>query len=83
MSTCTNLLFHVIYSTKYRKPTIDPVWQDELYGYIGGIFRDNRGVLLKAGGIDAFMSSHRDLEHMVTHDPWAHAHGYIISSFQD
>jgi len=52
MSTYTNLLFHVIYSTRCRKPTIDPIWQDELYGYIGGILRDNRGVLLKAGGIE-------------------------------
>ena len=52
MSTFTNLLFHIIYSTKYRKPTIDPVWQDELFGYIGGILRDNRGVLLKAGGVE-------------------------------
>lgn len=52
MSTYTNLLFHIIYSTKYRKPTIDPVWQDELYGYVGGILRENRGVLLKAGGIE-------------------------------
>ncbi len=52
MSTYTNLLFHVIYSTKYRKPTIDAAWQDELYGYIGGILRENRGLLLKAGGIE-------------------------------
>ena len=52
MSTYTNLLFHIIYSTKYRKPTIDSVWQDELYAYIGGILRDSRGVLLKAGGIE-------------------------------
>ena len=52
MSTYTNLLFHIIYSTKYRKPSIDPLWQDELYAYIGGILRDNRGVLLKAGGIE-------------------------------
>ena len=55
MSTYTNLLFHIIYSTKYRKPTIDPIWQDELYAYIGGILRDNRGVLLKAGGIEDHM----------------------------
>lgn len=51
MSTFTNLVFHVIYSTKYRKPAIDPVWQDDLYGYIGGIIRDQKGTLLKIGGI--------------------------------
>ena len=52
MSTYTNLLFHVIYSTKFRRPMITSVWQDELYAYIGGILRDNRGVLLKAGGVE-------------------------------
>ena len=52
MSNFTNLLFHVIYSTKYRKPTIRPDWQDELYGYIGGITRDQKGTLLKIGGVD-------------------------------
>ena len=52
MSTYTNLLFHVIYSTKYRKPTIRPDWQDDLYGYIGGIVRDQKGTLLKIGGVE-------------------------------
>lgn len=52
MSTFTNLLFHIIYSTKYRKPWIAPAWQDELYGYIGGIIRENKGTLLKIGGVE-------------------------------
>ena len=40
MSTFTNLLFHIVYSTKYRKPTIQQAWQDELYGYLGGTIRN-------------------------------------------
>ena len=52
MSTYTNLLFHVIYSTKYRKPTVRPDWQDDLYGYIGGIVRDQKGTLLKIDGVE-------------------------------
>lgn len=52
MSTYTNLLFHIIYSTKYRKPAIRSEWQDDLYGYIGGIVRDQKGTLLKIGGIE-------------------------------
>ena len=51
MSTYTNLLFHIIYSTKYRKPLIQSAWQDELYAYIGGIIREEKGTLLKIGGI--------------------------------
>ena len=51
MSTFTNLLFHIIYSTKHRKPAIQLAWQDELYGYIGGIIREQKGTLLKIGGV--------------------------------
>ena len=50
-NTYTNLLFHIVYSTKYRKPLIRPPWQDELYGYMGGIIRDEKGILLVAGGM--------------------------------
>ncbi len=51
MSTFTNLLFHIVYSTKFRKPTIAPSWEDEMYGYIGGIIREEKGILLKIGGM--------------------------------
>ena len=47
----TNLLFHIVYSTKYRKPLIEPAWQDDLYGYMGGIIREQNGILLAAGGM--------------------------------
>ncbi len=52
MSTFTNLLFHIIYSTKYRKPFIRSQWQDDLYGYIGGIIREQKGTLLRIGGVE-------------------------------
>jgi len=51
MSTFTNLLFHIVFSTKYRKPTIESAWQDQLYGYVGGIIRENKGTLLCMGGV--------------------------------
>ena len=51
MSTFTNLLFHIVYSTKYRKRTIEKSWQDDLYGYTGGIIRDHKGTLLCMGGV--------------------------------
>ena len=52
MSTFTNLLFHIIYSSKYRKPAIGSQWKEDLYGYIGGIVRDQKGTLLQIGGIE-------------------------------
>jgi putative transposase len=30
------LFYHVVWSTKYRLPLIEPVWEEELYGYIWG-----------------------------------------------
>jgi REP element-mobilizing transposase RayT len=50
-NTYTNLLFHIVYSTKCRKPFITPDWQDDLYGYIGGIIREQKGILLAVGGM--------------------------------
>jgi putative transposase len=51
MSTFTNLLFHIVFSTKHRKPQIEEAWQDELYAYVGGIVRENKGTLLCMGGV--------------------------------
>lgn len=50
-STFTNLLYHVIFGTKQRQQFIADEWQDELYGYIGGIIRSEGGTLLEAGGV--------------------------------
>ena len=47
----TNLLFHIVYSTKFRKPMINAAWEDELYRYIGGIVRGQNGTLLSIGGV--------------------------------
>ena len=52
MSTFTNLLFHIVYSTKFRKPRIEKAWQDDLVGYVGGIIRENKGTLLCMGGVN-------------------------------
>jgi len=50
-NTYTNLVYHVVFSTKFRKPAIDPEIQRELYAYIGGIVRDEGGTLLEIGGM--------------------------------
>ncbi len=50
-STHTNLLFHVVYSTKYRHNLITTELQSRLYEYVGGIVREQKGVLLEMGGI--------------------------------
>jgi putative transposase len=49
--TYSNLLFHVVFSTKNRRPMIDPSIEDELYRYMGGVIRNQKGSLLEAGGM--------------------------------
>jgi putative transposase len=49
-STYTNLLYHVVFSTKQRIPLITADLQEELYKYIGGIIRAEGGVQLEIGG---------------------------------
>ena len=49
--TYTELLYHLIFSTKQREPLISPRLQPDLYAYIGGIVRGQGGVLLDVGGM--------------------------------
>jgi putative transposase len=48
--TYTNLLVHVIFSTKDRQPCITPQLQPRLYEYLGGLARGEFGVALQVGG---------------------------------
>jgi putative transposase len=50
-STHTNLLFHIVYSTKYRRETITPNIQERVHEYIGGIIREEKGTLIEIGGM--------------------------------
>ncbi len=46
---CLN--YHLIFSTKHRRPCLADGTLDRLFEYIGGIFRSNNGLLLAAGGM--------------------------------
>jgi len=50
-STYTNLLYHIVFSTKHRQPFIEPKLRDELYPYLGGAIRGEGGILLERGGM--------------------------------
>jgi putative transposase len=49
-NTCTNLLYHMVFSTQDRRPVLTRDLRAELCAYIGGILRNHNGVLLAAGG---------------------------------
>ena len=50
-STLTNILIHVIFSTKNRERKIVTKIREELYWYIGGIIKRENGILIEIGGI--------------------------------
>jgi len=50
-ATLTNLLYHVVFSTKLRVPLITESLEAELYRYMGGIIRGEGGILLEIGGM--------------------------------
>lgn len=49
--TYTNLLYHLVFSTKQRLPLILPSFQSDLHAYLGGIVRDLGGIPIEVGGI--------------------------------
>jgi REP element-mobilizing transposase RayT len=60
--TYTNLLVHVIFSTKDRTPMIDDAIRDELHRYLGGAVRELGAKALIVGGT-------RDHVHMLLRLP--------------
>jgi REP element-mobilizing transposase RayT len=48
----TNLLYHLVFSTKDRRPLITPLYEVRLYEYIGGIVREFGGVSLELNGTE-------------------------------
>ena len=50
--TYSQLMFHVVFSTKERQPIIDVTWSPALYRYIGGIVERHGGLLMQAGGVE-------------------------------
>lgn len=47
----TNLIYHLVYSTKERQPLITNDLQSRLYDYIGGMIRQRKGICLEIGGM--------------------------------
>lgn len=50
--TYSQILLHIVFSTKRREPWITPDVAERLYPYIGGIVRAERGVLSDIGGVE-------------------------------
>ena len=48
----TSLNFHIVFSTKERRPVFTRKLRDLVFPYIAGIVRNDKGVLIQAGGVD-------------------------------
>ncbi|MFN2493386.1 MAG: IS200/IS605 family transposase [Pyrinomonadaceae bacterium] len=48
----TNLLYHIVFSTKERRPLITTDMEPRLYDYIGGTIRGLRGISLELNGTE-------------------------------
>ena len=48
----TNLLYHIVFSTRDRRPLITPDYEVRLYDYIGGTIRDLGGISLALNGAE-------------------------------
>ena len=49
--TYSQLLLHIVTSTKGRAPWISPDVAERLYPYIGGVVRAEKGILYEIGGV--------------------------------
>ncbi|MCC5806641.1 MAG: IS200/IS605 family transposase [Opitutales bacterium] len=47
----SNILVHLVFSTKNRAPALDDSWRDELHGYVGGILRRSQSHLLAGNSV--------------------------------
>ncbi len=66
MGAYTSLTYHVIFSTRLRRPLIHEKLQERLYQYIGGTIRQLNGHLIQIGGIE-------DHLHILANSPPARA----------
>ena len=48
----TNLLYHIVFSVKDRRPLITPEYEFRLYDYIGGTLRRAGGISLEVNGTE-------------------------------
>src|SRR5260370_32134255 len=61
--TFTNLLTHIVFSTKDREPVIVPELQSELYAYLGGLARELKGKAYGVNGTSDHIHMLRSEEH--------------------
>jgi putative transposase len=52
MSTYTQILYHIVFSTKRREPVLDKPRRDDFYRFTWGVLRERKSHLYRIGGIE-------------------------------
>jgi REP element-mobilizing transposase RayT len=60
MGSYTRLTYHIVFATKFRRPTLAANLQERVYEYIGGTIRARKGHLIEIGGV-------QDHVHLLAH----------------
>ena len=58
-STFFSLHYHLVFSTKERRPFIKSEWQPRLHAYLGGIIKGMHGVPEIVGGVEDQVHHHK------------------------
>lgn len=61
MSTYKQIFYHIVFSTKYRTPSITEAYETDLYKYIWGIIKKNKCTLYRIGGMPDHLHIFSDL----------------------
>jgi putative transposase len=49
--TYTNLIFHIVFSTRGHLPLIKPEYRKELFAYLGGLIKEKNGRVIIINGV--------------------------------
>jgi len=52
MGSYSQLTYHIVFGTKFRRNSIHPEIADQLYEYVGGTIRSQNGHLIQIGGVE-------------------------------
>jgi putative transposase len=82
----TNLLYHIVFSTKHRDPLITSAIEARLHGYLGGLVRGKKGIALEIGGVSDHVHVLAKLSQNISvadvlRELKAHSSGWIHSEF--
>lgn len=61
MSSYRQILYHLVIRTKYGRPTINPLYARELYGYIYGYIKNKNCFLYRINGVENHLHILSDL----------------------